>query len=114
MRISVDVSQILALERVLAAAPVKVTADSRSATVKAVRKAKSHAIANAPRDTGELAGSIYGRSSGFEGRVGSDTRQAFYQEVGTSFHPPQPTFGPAGEVGAEVLGEGLQDAGELW
>lgn len=63
----------------------------------------------------EIEGSGDGRSAGMSVSIRNKTRQAFFQEHGTSFHPPQPSAGPALEhaapgfiadmekVGSEVL-----------
>lgn len=112
--ITIDTSDLLRLNGLLSAAQAKVGAQGHSATVKAVAAGKKYARDNVAVDTGETRSKIYGRTKGLEGEIGSPTRGAYYQELGTSRHPPQSAFVPAGELAVEVLGEGLQDAGALW
>lgn len=60
----------------------------------AVGRATDHIFhlsrALAPRDTGELYGSIQRDTSGLSRRVYSPAKQGFFQEYGTSTQPPQP------------------------
>lgn len=55
-----------------------------------------------------------GRSTDMGARVRNTTRQAFFQEHGTSNHPPQPSAGPALEaVGPQYVADMQKAAGEV-
>jgi HK97 gp10 family phage protein len=73
----------------------------RAATVAAValevKSVKSDAEREAPRDTGELVGSIRGRTTGTRGEVEASAEHAGFQEFGTSRSAAQPFMGPAAD-----------------
>lgn len=64
---------------------------------------KADAIAAAPVHTGDLKASIYLRGGKGWRQVGSDLKQGFFQEHGTSVMPPQPWLYPAAGKAAEEL-----------
>lgn len=59
----------------------------------------------------EIEGSGDGRSAGMSVSIRNNTRQAFFQEHGTSFHPPQPSAGPALEHTAPGFMEDMERIG---
>lgn len=91
MSVSVDVSELTAFQKVLvrAGADIQRAADEKALTV-AARELKDRAQASAPVFTGELKRSIRITAGKGWRRVGSKTRQGFFQEFGTSVMSPQP------------------------
>lgn len=90
MNVDIDTSQVDALAVDLMAAGVKAQVEAGVVVTATARELQVRARADAPVRTGELRASIYLRGSGLEQTVGSDVRQGFYQEFGTSVMPPQP------------------------
>jgi hypothetical protein len=90
VRIDIDFSEV----RKLGADIVADAAATRGAIEPAVARSTQwlhgRAVASAPVRTGELRGAITADSSGLARRVYAPVRQSFFQEYGTSFHPPQP------------------------
>lgn len=90
MRFDVDLSELAKLAGDIAADAAMVGEEIEKAVGRSTDKLHSKAVAAAPRKTGELAGSIGKDTSGLARRTYAFARQAFFQEYGTSFHPPQP------------------------
>lgn len=99
-----DFSELDALAADLAAVAetIEPLTESQALTVVG-RQVHADAVAAAPRDTGELAGSIYLRGGKGYRDVGATAKQGFFQEHGTSRHPPQPWLGPAADKGGAEL-----------
>ena len=103
MNVDVDTSEVDALAADLAAAGAKARAESSAVLTTAASGLRDAARAAAPVDTGELVGSIYIRGGADWRIVGSDVKQGFFQEFGTSRHPPQPwLFANAESAAAKV------------
>lgn len=98
MAVSFDFSQVTKLADDLGKAGAAITALNESRVLdRTAREVQSEAIQMAPRLTGALAGSItLGGGRGFR-VVGSPLKQGFFQEFGTSRHPPQPWLMPAAD-----------------
>lgn len=91
MSVDIDLSEVSALAAELAASGAKVQAQTESKVLsKAGASLRDLARSSAPVATGELQGSIYVRGGRGWRIIGSDARQGFYQEFGTSVMPPQP------------------------
>lgn len=101
--IRLDLSEVDKLEHDLRKAADNIDDDIDKELGRAAVKIHAHAVAAVPRATGELAGSIYLRSRQLEHTIGSDEPQGFYQEFGTSRHPPQPWLFPAVDRGLDDL-----------
>lgn len=99
-----DMSELVALaaELDLAADKIEPVVESKVLT-NVARQVRSEAARDAPSDTGELADSVYIRGGKGYRIVGSDKKQGFFQEHGTSRHPPQPWLHPAADRGATEL-----------
>ncbi len=108
MSVLVDVSQVTRLAADFARKAVTVAFASRETLARVAREVEDEARRDAPVDTGALQGSVYLRLEDDEAVIGSPLKQGFYQEFGTSRHPPQPWLFPAGERGATKLGMGLE------
>jgi hypothetical protein len=90
VRINIDFSELAKLAGDIAADVAMVDGSVQPAVGRATDRLHARAVNDAPRDTGELKGAIAKDSWGLARRVYAPVRQAFYQEYGTSFHPPQP------------------------
>lgn len=90
MNVTVDTSELDAWGRVLARAGFEITVVNEAALTEAGKELQARAKNDAPRRTGDLERSIYLRGGKEWRRVGSPLRQGFFQEFGTSRHPPQP------------------------
>ena len=105
MSVHIDVSELHRLAGMLtttaAAAPAKATV----AVQRTVDQVHAAAISGAPVATGELQASIQKEGAGLEGRVWSDTRQAYFLEVGSpNTGPPRAWLtGPAEDGSHELL-----------
>lgn len=91
----VDVSQINALAAELAKAGSTVVVKAHGVVGKATQVTKSQAQSRAAVLTGELRGSITGKTSGLTGTVTASSEHAIYNEFGTSRMAPQPFMYPA-------------------
>lgn len=102
-----DFSEVDALARELAAAGPRVEQRSESQVLqKFGSEWRDKAVATAPVRTGELRGSIYLRGGKGYRKIGSDVRQGFFQEFGTSVMAPQPWLWiHAGDVHARMDAE---------
>jgi hypothetical protein len=67
------------------------------------REVQATASSTAPRETGELAGSFEIEGAGVNQAVVNRTRQAFFQEFGTSRHGPQASLLVQDESAGESL-----------
>jgi HK97 gp10 family phage protein len=89
--IDADFSEVNRLAGELGAAGAKAERESESQVLaKYGALLRDKAVATAPVRTGELRGSIYLRGGKGYRKVGSDVRQGFFQEFGTSVMAPQP------------------------
>lgn len=95
--ITVDTSQLDAWARVLARAGIEITVVNEKQLTEAAKQLKEDAKRDAPEDTGDLKKSIRITAGKEFRRVGSKKRQGFFQEFGTSRHPPQPWLFHNGE-----------------
>ena len=110
MSVEIDTSELDGLAVELTTAAVRITADVESkALTEVARQMRTDAVNAAPRDTGELAGSIYIRGGLGYRIVGSDVKQGFFQEHGTSVMPPQPWMYPAAGAASRSLARILGD-----
>lgn len=101
--IYVDTSEVADLTADLAAAGIEAKAVATVAVAESGSALRNDAQAAAPRATGALAASIYVRRSADGVTVGSDLPQGFFQEYGTSRHPPQPWLFPNSDrAGARI------------
>lgn len=104
-----DFSEVEALADDLGKAAVRIVADTESKALTVTgREFRDDAVAGAPRDTGDLADNIYLRGGHGYRDVGTDKKQGFFQENGTSRHPPQPWIGPAADKAGEALAKRLE------
>lgn len=119
MTVHVDMSEIGKLQTLLGGAANKVTSEMPGVLDKVADAVAAQARANAPVDTGDLRASIgvlrKAGNAGVRHRwVGSELKQAWFQEFGTSRHPPQPFLNPAGEAGVRELEAELAKLAEPW
>jgi HK97 gp10 family phage protein len=91
----VDVSQINALAAELAVAGSTVAVKAHGVVAKATSVVKSQSQSRAAVLTGELRGSITGRTAGLTGTVTASSQHALFNEFGTSRMAPQPFMYPA-------------------
>lgn len=108
--ISIDTSQLDALEAEVAAAAVRAVPAASAAVEKTAQETAELARQLAPVDTGALRGSITVESGGLTAEVGSDLEYAGYVEYGTSDTAPQPYMGPAADQAEPHLVEALLKA----
>lgn len=90
MSFNIDFSELAKLADDLAADAAMARGAIEPAVARSTEKLRSWAMADAPVKSGELRGAIRADASGLARRVYAPVRQAFFQEYGTSFHPPQP------------------------
>lgn len=113
MSADIDMSEVTALAASLAEAAVKIVPLTETKVLTEVaRQVRSAASAAAPVDSGDLAGSVYIRGGQGYRTIGSDLKQGFFQEHGTSRHPPQPWLTPAAERGADDIVRLLADVAD--
>lgn len=110
--ISVDTSQLSAWASKLATVAVHVTNAQERALTEAANEVKAEAERRAPVRTGELRSGFFINAGMGWRRVGNRTRQAFFQEFGTSKMSPQPSLFPASRRAEAKLVERLGKAGE--
>ncbi len=94
---SVQVEGLGKMDAVLRAKAVALKAATAATVALEVASVKADATGGAPKDSGELAGSIEGRTLGTTGEVEATARHAAFVEFGTSHTPAQPYMGPAAE-----------------
>lgn len=110
MSIDFDFSQVDRLANDLTKAAATITAEAETKVLEPTgRQVLADTMAASPRLTGELAASWYMKSELGARVITSDVRQAFYQEFGTSRHPPQPSLFPAADRGEDQMTERLAD-----
>jgi hypothetical protein len=115
MTVYADMSEVEAWRRVLLAAQFAIREREEVDLDDVAREVYDAAKAAVPVKTGALQASIYLRRRKEERRIGSPLKYGFFQEFGTSRHPPQPwlyqhmhaanerLFGKLGRSGVEVL-----------
>lgn len=108
MTVGFDASQLADLAADLGEAGPKAKRASSRDMTKIAAQLRDDAKADAPVDTGETRDSI--RVHGREGyrEVVATSRAAFFQEFGTSSHPPQPFMWPNADKAAERLMEAME------
>ncbi len=112
MSVTADFSEVAALASTLDAAGPKVEKLSSASLSKIASKLRSDAVGAAPVATGELRASIYLRGAVDVRYVGSDVKQGFFQEFGTSVMPPQPWLFPAASVAQSTLYREFEKLGD--
>ena len=90
MRTAIDFSEVAKLASDLAADAALASGAVEKAVANSTARLHARSVAAAPVASGELKGDIRQDPSGLSRRVYATVRQAFYQEYGTSRHPPQP------------------------
>lgn len=91
MRLDIDFSELVKLAGDIAADIAMVDGAIEPAVGRSVDRLYGWATSDAPvGETGELKGGIRKDMSGLGRRVYGTSDHDFYQEYGTSFHPPQP------------------------
>ncbi len=104
MSVEFDFSEVDRLATDFSTAATKIVPETESKVLSpAARQVRAAASAAAPRLTGALAGSVYIRDGKGSRTVGSDLKQGFFQEFGTSRHPPQPWLFAAGDKGGDEM-----------
>lgn len=115
--LELDMSDVGRLQTMLAGASNEVTTEMPGLLDRVAESVAQQAQRNAPVHSGDLqndigvkrrAGTAYTRHRW----VGTDLKQGFFQEFGTSNHPPQPWLTPAADAGVETLTEELGKLGE--
>lgn len=87
---SIDVSELLQLADDLRDSGTNIAPKVRSAVTTTRNSLRSYAEMNAPvGETGDLKAGFEPEGTGYEQRVVNRTRQAFFQQFGTAFQPPQ-------------------------
>jgi hypothetical protein len=115
MSLTGDFSQVTKLAVDLAKAGAVVDKASDIIVDEEADMVRADAEARSPRLTGALAAGWYVVDGGDGSKiVTNDTRQAFFQEFGTTRHGPQPSLFPAAEAGEKRMGLKLElVAGEI-
>jgi hypothetical protein len=104
MTVELDTSELDALTEALKTAAVQIVPNTESKVLTEVaRTVRTDAAAAAPRDTGDLANSVFIRGGQGYRTIGTTLKQGFFQEHGTSRHPPQPWLTPAADRGVEQI-----------
>ena len=110
-----DTSELLRLVGDFAKKTATVAFATKETLMHVAREVEEEARRDAPEDTGALKASVYLRlTDDDEAAIGSELKQGFYQEFGTSRHPPQPWLFPAGERGGEKLGLAVELIADPW
>lgn len=117
--VQVDFSDMSKLIGMIGEANKTVGARMRPTLDKVTASIVADAAANAPTDQGDLRATmgVYKRTGNRNVAtrwIGSPLRQAFFQELGTSAHPPQPSITPAAGRGVDTLVDELGDLGNIW
>ena len=106
-----DMSEIEGLAAALAESAAQVEATTSTLLAAQAQQVRADASARAPVLTGAQAAGYYVEDVGDGSkRVSNDTRESFYQELGTSVMSPQPALFPAAEAGAVRLVTRLEAA----
>lgn len=109
--VTVDTSELSRFERTLVRAGVEIVKVSEEALTKAASQLKDDAKRDAPVDDGDLQRSIRVYAGREWRRVGSPLKQGFFQEFGTSRHPPQPWLFHNGERAGTTIENVLKKDG---
>jgi hypothetical protein len=112
VNVHVDTSEVDDLVADLVAAGPKAHAASSVLLTGTAEELRNRARDAAPFRTGELRRSIYVRGSGDSRTVGTDVRQGFFQEFGTSVMPPQPWLFANADRASDRLVVGLGKLGD--
>jgi len=117
MTVSADFSDVGRLNTLLGGASNKVTAKMPMVLDEVAEAVAVRAAANAPVDEGDLRADIGVKRKTGTGTtrtrwVGTDLKQGFFQEFGTSSHPPQPWLNPAADAGSDRLVDLLGELGK--
>lgn len=89
MNFLIDLDEMVQLADDIAADAAMAAGKIEPAVGRATDRLHARSVAAAPSSTGELKGDIRQDTSGLSRRVYTTVRQSFFQEYGTSFHPPQ-------------------------
>ncbi len=111
MNVEVDVSEVVALAGVLAAAGPKVATLTSAALTDVASRTVAVAKSAAPVDTGALRDSISSSGAGTERNIGTSVRYARFVEYGTSKMGPRPFISPAANVAEQLLPAEIERAG---
>jgi hypothetical protein len=109
--VTVDTSELDRWGRALARAGIEITIVNEKVLTEAAKELKTRATNMAPVLTGALARSIRITAGKEWRRVGSPLKQGFFQEFGTSRHPPQPWLFPNADHAATKMERELGVAG---
>lgn len=110
MTIEIDTSEVEGLADLLAAQHETVGREVRKALTVSINRMHKAAVAAAPVDEGDLRDSIrHDANQGMGRRVYSTEKQGFFQEFGTSNHPPQPWLYPQLEAEAPRFEQAVID-----
>lgn len=117
MTVEIDTAEIRLLQAILdeKANVGRLNRERDQAIEQVAQSVAAEVRSTAAYRTGALRGSIraeHGRDG--EWRVLSPLKQALFQEIGTSNHPPQPAFLPAGERGIGELQRLIGELGSPW
>ena len=117
MTVQADFTEVADLIDTLDGKAFTAAADSIGALDTTVKAVFRDAVVNAGeiRDSGELMAAVdYDPARTLSRRVFAQVRQAFFQEVGTSRHRPQPWLTPPAEFHTEDLVHALARIGAPW
>lgn len=108
--IDVDVSELVAFAADLERAATAIVPATQKATESSARDIRTMSAARAPRRTGELAAGFEVEPDGDGWTVINRTRQAWFQEWGTSRHGPQPSLYPSADAVEPKFGDAIEQA----
>lgn len=118
MTVEIDTAEIRLLQAILdeKANVGRLNRERDQAIEQVAQSVAAEVRSTAAYRTGALRGSIRVEYLVGEGewRVLSPLKQALFQEIGTSNHPPQPAFLPAGERGIGELQRLIGELGSPW
>lgn len=116
MSVEFDMGEIRELQRILdeKANEGRLNQQRDQAVERIAESVAQEVRTTAPYRTGALRGSVQTRFGPDGARVFSPKKQALFQEVGTSRHPPQPSFTPAAERGIDELVRLMDEIGAPW
>jgi hypothetical protein len=97
--IDLDMSEVAVLAGALAAAGPAMAVTAETIVAAEAELVRADASRLAPVLTGAQAAGYYVKDTGDGKIVTNDTRESFYQEVGTSKMGPQPALFPAADAG---------------
>jgi hypothetical protein len=108
MSVHIDMSEVDRLAVELGMAGPKLASAAGAIVSDEAEDVRDRAAAASPVLTGELAAGWYVTNAGPTTKIVTNrTRQAFYQEFGTSVMSPQPSLFPASNHSADTLGRAL-------